>query len=925
MHHWRDSAGNSEARHTLFGRTEEVARITEAAASREAAPLILVTGPPGIGRSAVLDGVREELSARGVATLTLRMSRIERDRPLGLVSRLCAELRALQGADAGRRTAGNAPSTHRRPGIGNQLTGELRALQAEGRPLTVFVDDVQWADPGSRKALLPAVHTLAGGCVSFVCAYRPALSDPDGGPAALRRLCAAGLAEVTSLRPLPAAEVSGLVSHRLQAMPSASLTGHLRRSCRGVPGAVHAALDGHRRNGTLRVFDRHAYLVSPDTPPELPAEQPLVEQVRQLGGLAWPVAKSLAVLHPLGEAAPALIARALDVKESEVREELSLLWSEGVLQRGTRQSGWRFRLPLLASALTAGLGEYERRKLAALGVTAVWAGEATADDAHLADQLALAGGFVDTRRAARELIARSVEAMLHDGHPAERWLRAAVKLTAEPGEHTRALLLHASTCYIHHRYAEALESAWAVISSHPDQVSSTALLEAELVYVVSVAATSDTAALTELARDGWRSLPGGEGHRTIARCAALYHLDRWREADDHLRATYDTWSSGDAVVAALGHFFSESIAAVLGRMTAFERSVADPVHRPLWEQGSRHRFERLCGLARTLLSCGELERATRLLTDYGLQSGHWPVADQIVASSLQGDWDRSLDLVRMVLAGDSLLADVPSHTLMCRAASIMFISRGRLTQARTVLDKARHEQPVMLHLLAAPESELRHVLGAADQVDRVISEAIDSAARGGVVIGTEELWLRKVRLELAGGDRAAARRYAAEAARVSDLLGTDRALLFRLLTKAVAHADPRAADEALRLARRRGQPYELAKTVTALVRHELTDVAALREAYELYGELDALLPRARLRNLMSSRNMAVPGRDATIAENERLLATLVTEGLTNSELAVVLGCSQKSVESRLSRLFKRTGYLSRVELVSAVVSGAYPA
>jgi DNA-binding NarL/FixJ family response regulator len=62
-----------------------------------------------------------------------------------------------------------------------------------------------------------------------------------------------------------------------------------------------------------------------------------------------------------------------------------------------------------------------------------------------------------------------------------------------------------------------------------------------------------------------------------------------------------------------------------------------------------------------------------------------------------------------------------------------------------------------------------------------------------------------------------------------------------------------------------------------------------------------------------------------VAENERLLATLVTDGLTNRELATVLGASEKSVEGRLSRLFQRTGYRSRVELASAVLTGEYEA
>jgi DNA-binding NarL/FixJ family response regulator len=74
---------------------------------------------------------------------------------------------------------------------------------------------------------------------------------------------------------------------------------------------------------------------------------------------------------------------------------------------------------------------------------------------------------------------------------------------------------------------------------------------------------------------------------------------------------------------------------------------------------------------------------------------------------------------------------------------------------------------------------------------------------------------------------------------------------------------------------------------------------------------------------MRERNVAVPGRQSTVTENERLLAVLVAEGLGNKQLATVLRNSEKSVEGRLSRLFSRTGYRSRVELAMAILSDEF--
>ncbi|NGO12183.1 helix-turn-helix domain-containing protein [Streptomyces sp. HC44] len=906
-----------------FGREVTVVRIAETAASPGAAPLVLVTGPVGIGRSAVLAAVRDRLAARGIATLMLRVARNERDRSYSLAARLSAELGALYPGGNGGRTASAVTGPASRPDVCRQLAGELRSAMTTGHRLVVLVDDLQWIDPDSRNLLLSMVRPLAGSPVTFVCAHSSPGADPGSGRTALHHLRAAGLAEVVPLRPLHASDVNALVAHELQAKPSVSLAAYLRRSCRGVPSAVLAAVAGHRRSGSLRVFDRHAYLASPDRPPELPADHPLVEHLRQFGGLGWPVAKALAVLYPLGGSATGLIAEAVGTGEDEVRDALSVLCAEGVLRHGPEPGHWRFRLPLVASALTTWLGQYERRRLAQLAVTAIWAGDAAADGRYLAEQLATAGRFVDSRRAADELLLMGADTMLDNGYFAEGWLRAAANLITEPGRRAQALLLHAATCCIHLRFPEALDSAWAVLSGHPDLVAPEALLELEIMYIVSLAGTFDAAALAGIADDGWRSLPGGEGHRIVARSATLCHLDRWREAGEHLKSTRGTWSVDNDAVSALGLLFSECIAAFLGRMAAFDQAVADPTRWPLWEKGSRHRYERLAELTRTLMAFGELDRADQLLATYELSSGYRPVPDQIVANSLAGHWDQALDLARMGLATGSSLGDLPSHTMMCRETSVILAARGRLTHARAAIDRARTEQPVLLHLLAVPESELEHALGATERARRVIADALSLADARGLVVGTDELWLRMAEWELAGGDPAAARRCADEATRVAGLIGTGRAQLCRLLATAVAHRDPAAAAEAVRLARRRAQPYEQADTMAAVVRHGLADVSLLFEAYALYGELDALLPRVRLRNLMRERNIAVPGRSATIAENERLLATLVTEGLTNRELAVVLGCSEKSVESRLSRLFKRTGYQSRVELASAMLTGEY--
>ncbi|QUQ68322.1 AAA family ATPase [Kutzneria sp. CA-103260] len=895
---------NLSSSSALVGRDDELRRIVESAA-----PLVVVTGEAGIGRSSVLAAARERLADQGVTTITSRGARNERTRPYAVLSRLSAQLTA----------ADDRPPASRPAPVAGQLADALSRATANHQRLAVFLDDLQWIDAGSLATLVPMVRTLVGSPITFVVALRSRMADSKAGRDALAGLVEDGLAEVIPLRPLRRAEVDALVTATLAARPGDTLSESLHRSCRGVPAAVLAAIDGHRRTGSLRIVQRHAYLAWPGKPPQPATDLPMFEDLRQLGEPAWPVVKALAVLHPLGDAATRLIAEAVGLSEAEVIEVLAGLRDEGVLRPGGRP---RFRLPLLADSLAVCLGPYERRRLAQIAVTAIWTDGVEADPRYLAEQLVTAGKLVDPPRAVNELLAQG--AMLDNGYFAERWLRAAVDLITDRGQRAWALFMHAAACCVHLRFAEAVDSASAVFAGHADLLPPEIVLELEMIYVVALFGSADIEALTAIVDEGWRTLPGGEGHRIVTRAAALCHLDRWREADEQLRSTREIWRDDNDAVAAFGLIFSTGTTSFLGRMAELRSAVADPAQRPLWDV-ERHRQEQLVELGWNLMTFGELDRSEALFAAHDLPAERRSLDNQVISAALAGRWDHALDVARVSLATGSSLGYAAAHTVMCREMSIILTARGRLAEARTVIENAQARGPMLLHLLSVPESDLEHALGAAERARRLVLDGIGLAVEGGLVVGTDELWLRMTEWHLAAGKATEARECAAEVIRIADLLDTGRARLHGFLATAIADRDGRAAAEAVSLARQRDQPFELANALSLLAGRELVEGKLLREAYELYDELDALLPRARLRQVMRDLDIAVPGRSATVAENERLLAALVTEGLTNRELAVVLGGSEKSVEGRLTRLFQRTGYRSRVELAAAMLTGEYPA
>ncbi|SHF57685.1 helix-turn-helix domain-containing protein [Streptoalloteichus hindustanus] len=840
----------------LVGRRDVVLQVVRAATAERPAP-VLITGAAGVGRGAVLAEVRDTLEEMGLATAHVPVLRADRN----LVARVTAAL-------------------------------------ALAPPSVLLLDDLDRADQ-------EALTTLSRLRVAVVATYRTPLQRRHAELAAVPRT-------VVPLRPLRRAETERVLTDLLQANPVPELVDTLHLGSRGRPALLRLAVDGHRAAGTLRIVDRTAYLVPAGQPPAPPPDHPVLRALRLVGDPDWAVLKALAVLHPLGPAAEGLVAEAVGLSPDALRAALDRL--APYLTRGG--GAWRFRTPLLASCLRERLGPWERRELSTVAVTALWSGTATcADPTYLPERLVDAADLVDSARAGDELLAAGSAAMRQDYHHARRWLRAAARRVAEPSRRATALLLQAATCASHQDFAAAKESAEQVLRECVDLVPATAAQETLVIYLVGLAATGDRAALRDIAEHGWQAPPGGPAGATTARAIALCLTGRWDEAYRLLSDTRSIWASADDATTTYGELFLMGAALLTGRMAECERIATDPGLLPLFRD-PRHRPGLLSAVAWTLAATGEIDRIDRLYAEHGTPPHERSTVD-IALGARAGRWDEALAAARLALATRAPAGHVPAHTAVRQEMAKILAARAQLTRARAVIDQGRAEQDCLPHVMSMAEAELDRVLGAPDRARRLLEQGLEVAARLGLVLATDELWLRLLLLTPARAPEIASR--LGHLARRLDLGRVHRN---HLLARVVAHKD--SGDEVVRLVRYRNQPWELAETLELVAVHGRGDTRLLQEAYGLYGQLDALLPRARLRHLMRERAIPVPGRAATVTENERLLATLVSEGLTNRELAAVLRTTEKSVEGRLTRLFHRTGYRSRVELATAILTGEYP-
>jgi DNA-binding CsgD family transcriptional regulator len=164
-----------------------VAQHVEAADAGDGGSLML-EGPAGIGKTALLTAAREQAREAGMTTLTARGGELESGIPWGLVRSLFepglatiskAERRELLSDAAGLARIALTPENARAPRPGSDALGAalhglywLTANLAAARPVLLAIDDVHWADKPSLRWLAYLVARLEGLPVLIVTAVR---------------------------------------------------------------------------------------------------------------------------------------------------------------------------------------------------------------------------------------------------------------------------------------------------------------------------------------------------------------------------------------------------------------------------------------------------------------------------------------------------------------------------------------------------------------------------------------------------------------------------------------------------------------------------------------------------------------------------------------------------------------------------------
>jgi len=202
----------------LVGRAEERAAIAGALRALPLHPgtIVAIEGEPGIGKSRLLDHLAGRAAAEGFTVVGARASEFESDLPYALwtealdrhladagerrVARLVLPDAAALAAVLPALAAAPAPSDRHRT---HRALRDLLERLAGTRPLVLWLDDVQWADPASIDALAALARRPPAGPVLF------AMTAREGQlPAGLAHALAGahGDDRVIALRPRPLSE-----------------------------------------------------------------------------------------------------------------------------------------------------------------------------------------------------------------------------------------------------------------------------------------------------------------------------------------------------------------------------------------------------------------------------------------------------------------------------------------------------------------------------------------------------------------------------------------------------------------------------------------------------------------------------------------------------------------------------------------------
>jgi DNA-binding CsgD family transcriptional regulator/tetratricopeptide (TPR) repeat protein len=906
--------------------------------------IMVLEGPPGIGKTALLRAVGERAAGCGVDVLHARASQLDHGFSFGVARQLLE--RRVRAAAAGERKGlldGAARDALPALGIadGDAVGGAgLRSLHGlywlvanlAGRgPLVLCIDDAHWADRSSLRWLLYTAPRLAGLPLGVVMSTRA--SEPGAEQDLLDGLALDDSTGVFRLRPLSAAGVGVLVGSTLSATAAPEFGAACHHSTGGNPLLVRELLRELATDGVTPTAEHAKRL-------EGFGVEAVARNVRQrlhaLGPQAMAVARAVAVL---GDGATVAEVEALcEYDEASIRSAAVSLAATDLL---LPDAPLAFVHPLVRAAVYEDLAGVER---AALHRRVAASHDGTGDPEQVAVHLLHVDPRCDPHVV--DVLRAAAAGATGRGAPdaAAMFLRRALVEPPPAGARRAAVLVElgqAEALAWMDGFEEHLTDAIAELSD-PDQAAEVALSLGR-----AVSTTGDWVRAFEVVEEASATVDpqGAVGLLLEAELLAFAHgyaqlrprvLDR---VGGYLRRLQRGEHVDAIVLGALSpwllcvHPPAERAVHAAEAALADDRLTAPAVNTPI-----------LPLIGWTLLGAGRMTRAGEIFDAVIVEARRrgelvaiaWASTLRSDVSYRQGEVVKAEGEARVgweLAAGEGIRAFEP---LILTIAAAMFVNalvaRGELDEAQRIVDRLPAPLPPRSEVFLPARAELRLAQGRTE-------EAIADLRAVGALLGDEfykpvQNWRARLAMTLAStGAREEAQALAAaelEQARRWDVPlaigvaltaagvvegGADGAALLEQAVEVLEQTEGRL-DHALALIelgallRRSGSRAAAREPLRAGM-----DLAARCGATAYADRAHAELVAAGSRPRRDRRYLTGP---ESLTAGEFRVATLAAEGLTDREIAQRLYVTQAAVQFHLRNTFRKLDIRARGDIAAVL-------
>jgi DNA-binding CsgD family transcriptional regulator len=938
----------------LLERDDELARIESALAEarKGRGRFVVIEGPAGIGKTALLAAARSAATNSGMRVLRSRGTELERDFAFGVVRQLF-EPALADLSELDRPTGGPLGGLTGAPAADRPLPSEvdptltiLHSLHwlctnlAAAEPLCLVVDDAHWADASSLRYLVFLLTRIEELNVALVVATRPRETGSD--PGLLATVTTDPSAEVIRLRPLTGAAVAELVESGLGDVPDPVFAATCLLATRGLPLLVRELVDAlsEGRIAPTAQAARHVERIGSRT-----VGRSVCLRLRRLPEHAGRLARALAVLEQ-GELVQA--SRLAGLEAADAADAAELLVAAGILEAGRPLT---FIHPIVRSGIYAELTSRERsqghRRAARL------LAEQPGTNERVAKHLLLSEPADDSWAVERLVEAARVAAQSGAPESAAVFLRRVLEEPPAPEEQS-SLLLELGMAEFN-----AGLTGWA---EHLQR---------------SIDAAPDPMAAASAARVLARTLNRAQRYRE-----AVEVLDRAASALGSLDSGLARHLEAGAVVAGMN---DPAVApSMASRREALRERAVDGDAAPPESLGAASFISVLTNEPAEVVA----DLATRALM--GAERAHpgsggrpWCTSPTFARAIFCLIWAERYAQVRPLLDTSIALARVNGDG---GQLAVCLAGRGWLAARRGDLSAAEEDARTALAATELPAPPMYRVMNGGVLVKALVDQGeLDAAEEALALFGSEveSGFVTAAPLRLARGRLRVEQGRTAEG--LADFLAVGEGLTRAMVTSpsylpwrseaALAQlalgdreAAGRLAAEELALAQAFGAPRALgvAKRAAGLVAGGDRGVALLREAIDAFGRADARLERARaladLGAMLRRRNRRTEARELlrealdaahrvgaarlaaqaetelratgarprrvvltgldSLTASELRIAELAGQGLTNREIAQTLFVTARTVEGHLTSVFRKLQVASRNELGPVLAAGS---